>query len=85
MRARAALAVAVAGVGGCPVYPTDNAWSTRIRDAPLLANSTQMTYIQSHGSDNLHPDFGTNGAGDVAPELGCVGDGLQPPAAPGST
>ena len=48
-------------LGGCLVYPTDNAWNTSIRDAPLLANSAQMiAYIQNHGGDNLHPDFGTN-------------------------
>ena len=48
-------------LGGCPVYPTDNAWNTKIRDAPLLTNSAQMiSYIQAHGGDNLHPDFGEN-------------------------
>ncbi|MGB8860526.1 MAG: hypothetical protein WCC60_14800 [Ilumatobacteraceae bacterium] len=50
-------------LGGCPMYPGDNAWNTRIRDAPLLPNSAQMIgYIQAHGGDNLHPDFGENPA-----------------------
>ena len=48
-------------LGGCSMYPRDNAWNTKIRDAPLLANSTAMiSYIQAHGGDNLHPDFGAN-------------------------
>ncbi|MBK9972342.1 MAG: hypothetical protein IPP16_17085 [Acidimicrobiaceae bacterium] len=48
-------------LGGCAMYPADNAWNSNIRNAPLLANSTQMiNYIQAHGSDNLHPDFGEN-------------------------
>jgi len=50
-------------LAGCPMYPADNAWNTSIRDAPLLANSTAMVdYIQTHGGDNLHPDFGENPA-----------------------
>ena len=45
------------------MYPSDNAWNTTIRDAPLLANSTAMVnYIQARGGDNLHPDFGENPA-----------------------
>ncbi len=50
-------------LGGCPMYPGDNAWNTKIRDAPLVADSTAMVaYIQAHGGDNLHPDFGENPA-----------------------
>jgi hypothetical protein len=50
-------------LGGCPMYPSDNAWNTKIRDAPLLTNSAAMiSYIQGHGGDNLHPDFGENPA-----------------------
>ena len=50
-------------LAGCPMYPSDNAWNTTIRDAPLLANSTAMVnYIQARGGDNLHPDFGENPA-----------------------
>ena len=48
-------------LGGCPMYPADNAWNTSIRNAPLRSNSAQMiAYIQAHGGDNLHPDFGEN-------------------------
>jgi len=50
-------------LGGCPMYPSDNTWNTKVRDAPLLANSTAMVnYIRARGSDNLHPDFGENPA-----------------------
>ncbi|MDP2289564.1 MAG: hypothetical protein Q8M22_00145 [Actinomycetota bacterium] len=64
-----ASAVAVRGtlpgpfVGGCRVFPTDNAWNVNIRNAPLHPRSAQMIgFIQAHGSDNLHPDFGENPA-----------------------
>ena len=65
----AASAVAVRGtlpgpfVGGCRVFPTDNAWNVNIRTAPLHSRSAQMIgFIQANGSDNLHPDFGENPA-----------------------
>lgn len=65
----AASAVAVRGtlpgpfVGGCRVFPTDNAWNVNIRNAPLHSRSAQMIgFIQANGSDNLHPDFGENPA-----------------------
>jgi hypothetical protein len=48
-------------IGGCPVFPTSNAWNTDISGYPRLARSQQMiARIQSIGSDNLHPDFGEN-------------------------
>lgn len=50
-------------LGGCPMYPSDNAWNTTIRNAPLLPHSAAMiNFIQAHGGDNLHPDFGENPA-----------------------
>jgi len=64
-----ATAVAVRGtlpgpfVGGCRVFPTDNAWNIDISKAPLYSRSAQMiSYIQARGGDNLHPDFGENPA-----------------------
>lgn len=64
-----ATAVAVRGtlpgpfVGGCRVFPTDNAWNVDISGAPLHPRSAQMiSYIQARGGDNLHPDFGENPA-----------------------
>ncbi len=48
-------------IGGCRVFPADNAWNLKISGAPLRARSTQtIAYIQAHGADNLHPDFGEN-------------------------
>jgi hypothetical protein len=46
-------------VGGCPVFPIDNAWNTPVAAAPLAANSaTMIARIQSSGGRALHPDFG---------------------------
>lgn len=48
-------------VGGCRVFPADNAWNTDISDAPLRADSAAIiSRIQSIGGDSLHPDFGEN-------------------------
>ncbi len=49
------------GIGGCSVFPGDNAWNTRIDGAPLRAGSAHtIDEIQATGSDFLHPDFGQN-------------------------
>lgn len=48
-------------IGGCPVFPSDNPWNRKVKDAPLRARSAQtIAYIQAHGADNLHADFGEN-------------------------
>ena len=48
-------------IGGCTVFPTDNSWNVDIRNAPLHSRSAQIiSYVQAHGSDFLHPDFGEN-------------------------
>ncbi len=48
-------------VGGCPVFPSDNAWNMQIADEPVHARSSQIiATIQSNGGDFLHPDFGEN-------------------------
>lgn len=48
-------------VGGCPVFPADNAWNTRIDAAPVHPDSDAIiTRIQAEGGDHLHPDFGEN-------------------------
>lgn len=48
-------------VGGCEVFPPDNAWNTPIDDAPLHADSAAIiARIQSSGGTRLHPDFGEN-------------------------
>jgi hypothetical protein len=48
-------------VGGCDVFPADNAWNTPIGSAPLHPDSAAIiSRIQSVGGDFLHPDFGEN-------------------------
>jgi hypothetical protein len=48
-------------IGGCPMFPADNAWNTPIAAAPLRAGSDQtIATIQANGADFLHPDFGSN-------------------------
>ncbi len=50
-------------VGGCELFPPDNAWNTDISRAPLRANSDAViAAIQSNGGTRLHPDFGQNPA-----------------------
>lgn len=48
-------------VGGCPVFPSDNAWNQDISQAPLHPNSGAIIdTIQHNGGTRLHPDFGEN-------------------------
>lgn len=48
-------------VGGCTIFPPDNAWNTRVDALPLRAGSAAtIAKIQSVGGDFLHPDFGEN-------------------------
>ncbi len=48
-------------VGGCEVFPADNAWNTDISGAPVHADSVAMiATIQANGGTHLHPDFGEN-------------------------
>lgn len=50
-------------IAGCPIFPADNAWNTRVDMAPVRARSAEtIAKIQAIGSDNLHPDFGENPA-----------------------
>jgi hypothetical protein len=61
-------------LGGCPVFPkppgslprraasvpTLAAWNQDISHAPVARNSRSViAYINSHGGDHLHPDFGS--------------------------
>jgi hypothetical protein len=61
-------------LGGCPVFPqppsslsphapslpTEAAWNQDISRAPVARNSAAtIAYIDSHGGDYLHPDFGS--------------------------
>ena len=45
-------------IGGCPVFPADNAWNQNVSQAPV---DTSHDYIGSLGSMTLWPDFGGNG------------------------
>jgi hypothetical protein len=45
-------------IAGCPVFPSDNIWNTRVDRLPLDPKS--QAYIQSIGSDKpVHADFGS--------------------------
>jgi hypothetical protein len=47
-------------LGGCPVFPADNAWNRDVSALPVAADSG--SYIASIGpSGRLHPDFGGGG------------------------
>jgi len=63
-RAATALAPAerkLSNVGGCPMFPVDNAWNTPIDNLPVRARSAEtIAKIQSVGGHFLHPDFGEN-------------------------
>lgn len=46
-------------VDGCEIFPADNPWNVDISGATPLGNSTQIiNFINAHGGDNIHPDFG---------------------------
>jgi hypothetical protein len=62
------------GLGACPVFPdppasspprapslpSQAAWNQDISRAPVARNSAAViAYIDSHGGDHLHPDFGS--------------------------
>ncbi len=46
-------------IGGCAIFPPDNAWNTDVSKAPM---DTSHDYIGSLGSMTLWPDFGGDGA-----------------------
>jgi hypothetical protein len=46
-------------IGGCAIFPPDNAWNTDVSKAPV---DTAHDYIGSLGSMTLWPDFGGDGA-----------------------
>ncbi len=48
-------------LGGCPVFPADNAWNTDVSSLPVAAGSD--AYVASIGlTGHLHADFGGGGA-----------------------
>jgi hypothetical protein len=49
-------------VGGCYVFPDDNAWNKRIDTTAVRSDSsTLISHISSPNRTHLHPDFGGNG------------------------
>ena len=47
-------------IGGCDVFPDNNVWNTPIDTLPAHPNSANfITEINTTGSGNLHPDFGS--------------------------
>ncbi|MEY2934023.1 MAG: hypothetical protein RL033_4772 [Pseudomonadota bacterium] len=49
-------------IGGCAVFPADNAWNRDVSGLPLRANSDAI--IDAIGrEDRVHPDFGTEWEG----------------------
>ena len=56
---RPAPAVAGASIGGCPLFPADNAWRRDVSSDPVDPRSD--AYIRSIGDGAfVHPDFGSN-------------------------
>jgi hypothetical protein len=50
-------------VGGCKVFPSDNAWNTPVDKLAVRSDSaTLIASISTAGKTNLHPDFGGDGA-----------------------
>jgi hypothetical protein len=49
-------------LGGCSVFPADNAWNTDISNYPLHSNSANFinNILTVGGRANLHPDFGAD-------------------------
>lgn len=46
-------------IGGCPVFPPDNAWNTDISDFPVDPRSdAYIAAINADGDEYLHADFG---------------------------
>jgi hypothetical protein len=49
-------------LGGCPMFPANNVWNTRVDNLPVDANSA--AYVTSIGTTRyLHPDFDSTGGG----------------------
>jgi hypothetical protein len=48
-------------VGGCQVFPGDNAWNTDVSSYPLHPRSAQIVArINASGGRSFHPDFGSD-------------------------
>jgi hypothetical protein len=48
-------------VGGCAVFPSDNAWNTDVSKLPVSSKSAAyIAEINGSGASSLHPDFANN-------------------------
>lgn len=48
-------------IGGCAIFPYNNAWNTDISKAPVHPRSAAyIATINANGGDYVHPDFGEN-------------------------
>ena len=57
-------------VGGCQIFPSNNAWNENVSKLPVLSDSaTLINSINSGGNTMLHADFGGGGAYGIPFEL----------------
>src|SRR5215469_68329 len=49
-----------AQLGGCRIFPADNAWNEDVSQLPVDPNSATYMASMNAGSVNLHPDFGSD-------------------------
>jgi hypothetical protein len=47
-------------LGGCSIFPADNAWNEDVSQLPVDPNSATYLASMNAGLTNLHPDFGSN-------------------------
>ena len=69
------IALAVAAIAGCPVFPADNPWNQRVDSLPVHPRSDAI--VRSIGVDDAQVCLGSATAGGTA--------GPTPAASPGAT
>jgi hypothetical protein len=58
--ASSSLPAGVPEVGGCQIFPSDNAWNEDVSQLPVDPNSAIYLASMNAATTNLHPDFGSN-------------------------
>ena len=67
-------AAAPAALAGCPLFPADNVWNTRVDTLPVAARSAE--YVAGIGAGlPLHADFGSSKYGDFGIPINTVAQG----------
>jgi hypothetical protein len=66
-------------IGGCPVFPNNNAWNTDVSQYPV-DRAKSDAYINALGATTLWPDFGSGRYGDYGIPFTTVG--LDQPLVP---